>query len=506
MHSSNDPLRAQSEDALWSSPSEPPSSRLRRLVFPPPLSHCTGDESRTPGTAAPSQNSINVSRGRPDGSVRMASAALPSKKSRTFSFLRRSSSRPPVVAPSEYPATQTYSNPWKRSSITSQLSRETGYISDEGWTPSSSHRLAQPVMSKVRSSDSFPRSGSGSSSSPRSTSLGSLFPLTATNSSSGSITGSSSIVSPSFGSRPQSVVHQLFSSGHTSYPMRMTSPLDISFAVSRSRSPILRVFIPSSDDQDPSHELLSCEQQLIDAGLWDHLSAGDLICNLGYVAAEGDEADVSFSASSDGDLGASYRRDAPRRSENRQKQRSTSFIYYQGRPTHSRRWLLFNGRFLEPHKPPQAIRIPDPLSLPTPFYYMHIMPPYTNPVYTIDGLGFQDIDTIQLETRLVRTTMKVRSPHSPTGYALAWKYVWTARVLRSPVFFDHNVEQGLRYIGNGWLGQWVLEYEGTKEGKDTLLDCIRGRVTGPVKWEVVVERCGGGRVWLRQVPYPSVGY
>jgi len=70
-------------------------------------------------------------------------------------------------------------------------------------------------------------------------------------------------------------------------------------------------------------------------------------------------------------------------------------------------------------------------------------------------------------------------------------------VLRSPVFFDHNVGQGPRFIGNGWLGEWVLEGDGTKEGKDALLDCIRGRVTGPVEWEVVVERCGGGRVWLR---------
>src|SRR6266576_706548 len=268
VHSSNDALRTESDDALWPSPSEAPSSRLRRLIFPRPLSYCAEDESRSPGpngTASPSQNSINVSRssrGRPDG-VRMASAALPSKKSWTFSFLRRSSSRPPVVTASEYPATLT-----KRSSITSQLSRDTDCILDEGWTPSSSHRLAQPVVPKVRSSDSFPSSGSGSSSSPRSTSRGSLFPLTATNSSSGSITGSSSIVSPSFGSRPQSFVHQLFSSVHTSYPMRMTSPLDISFSVSRSRSPILRVFIPSSDNQDLSHELLSCEQQLMDSGLW----------------------------------------------------------------------------------------------------------------------------------------------------------------------------------------------------------------------------------------------
>ena len=287
--------------------------------------------------------------------------------------------------------------------------------------------------------------------------------------------------------------------------MKMTSPLDISFAVSRARAPILRIFVPCSDHQGISQELLLCEQQLVDAGLWDHLSAGDLICNLGYVAAEGDDVGAPSSTSSDGDLRASPRRDPTRRSENRhQKRQSNSFVHYHWRPAHSRRWLLFNGRFLEPHKPPQAVRLPDPLSLPTPFYYMHIMPPYTNPVYIIDGFGLGDFENIQLETRLVCTTMRVQSPHSPTGYALARKYVWTAWLLRSPIFFDHNAGQRPRYIGDGWIGEWVLEGEGTKEGRDILLDCVRGQITGPVEWEVVVERCGGGRVWLRQASYPSV--
>ena len=287
--------------------------------------------------------------------------------------------------------------------------------------------------------------------------------------------------------------------------MKMTSPLDISFAVSRARAPILRVFVPCSDHQNVSQELMLCEQQLIDAGLWDHLSAGDLVCNLGYVAAEGDDASAPFFSSSDGDLRASHRHNPTRRSENvHQKRHSNPFVHYHWRPAHSRRWLLFNGRFLERYKPPQAVRLHDPLSLPTPFYYMHIVPPYTNPVYTIDGLGLGDVETLQLETRLVCSTMKVRSPHSLTGYALARKYVWTARVLRSPIFFNQNVGQGLRYIGDGWIGEWVLEGEGTKEGKDILLGCIRGQVAGPMEWEIVVERCGGGRVWLRQVSYPSI--
>jgi hypothetical protein len=270
----------------------------------------------------------------------------------------------------------------------------------------------------------------------------------------------------------------------------MTSPLDLSFAVSRTRAPILRAFVPCSQLEDDSQELLSCEQQLIDTGLWDHLSTGDIVCNLGYVPPTQDDGlEEPILASSDGDPNSSnFRR-------GRSKQQSYPGLL----AAHSRRWLLFNGQCLVVHKPSDAFRLPDPLGLPTPFYYMHIMPPYSNPVFVTEGFGFEDAGSIQLETHLVHSIVKMRSPHSPTGFALVRKYAWTARVLRSPDFWDPITGRLPWSIGRGWIGEWVLEGEGTKEGREALIGCILGTVTGPIEWEVVVDRCGGGRVWLRSV-------
>ena len=358
-------------------------------------------------------------------------------------------------------------------------------MSGGGTFTDSSHWQAIP---KDYSTDSSLYSGSGSGSSPLSVSRNSLAPFTGSSSSAGSVTGSTSTVPQLFGSP---LTRHSFTSGYASHPIRMTSPLDLSFAVSRARAPILRVFVPCSDHQDASQELLSCEQQLIDAGLWDHLSAGDLVCNLGYVPPiEG--GDMNAPVSSDADLKAS-----PGRSDYRQKRQSYPFIHYHGWSPHFRKWLLYNGQFLVPYKPPEAISLPDPLGLPSPFYYMHVMPPYTNPVYVIDGLGLGDINTIQLEMRLVHTTTKVSSPHSPAGRALVRKYAWIARLLRSPAFHDRKTGQDPLYIGNGWVGEWILEGEGTKEGREILFDCVLGKAIGPMEWEVVVQRCSGGRIWLR---------
>ncbi|KAK2460969.1 hypothetical protein APHAL10511_007439 [Amanita phalloides] len=475
VHSSNDALRPETED-VWMPRFAASPSALRRLAFPPPLSYYGGNKPPVPGDMTmQSKNSLSLKSSslcNPEGATRL------SRKSHTFPFLRPSRSR----LQSDYPAIRTYSNSLRRVSAPAQLSR--------GMSHQATLPLYRHVVPKVPSRDSFPCSSSSSTSPPRTSSCGSLLPSTGTNSSNGSISGSGLPPSPSSKSRPQPGARTSFSSGH---PKRMISPFDISFAVSRARAPILRVFVPCSYHSFASQELFLCEQQLIDAGLWDHLSAGDLICNLGYVDSEGDDTDIPFHPAPDADFRIS--RDFVGRSEGAQQRRNSSLINYSGRPA-PRRWLLFNGQFLEPHVPPQAVHLPDPLSLPTPFYYMHIMPSYANPVYVIDELGLEGANMIQLETRLLCTTMKVRSPHSPAGYALAQKYAWTARVSRSPIFC-HKVDQELRHIGDGWVGEWILEGEGTKEGKEVLLDCIQGKVIGPMEWEVIVERCGGGRVWLR---------
>ncbi|KAF8628040.1 hypothetical protein AX15_004155 [Amanita polypyramis BW_CC] len=492
VHSSNDALQAELEEAIWSWPES--SDQLRKLTFPAPLLYCSHESPQLPGpekrrgSKNRTWNGRNVrspmtsSPHRPDESARLTSATLPSKRSRSLPFLSR---------------TSTATKSWRRLSTISHFSSETDYMSGEGVSANSSHQLVQQVIPKDFSTDSFLYPGSGSNSSPLSGSRNSLSPFTGRSSSTGSTTGSTSTGTRSFGPHLQPATRHPFTSGYTSHPIRMTSPFDLSFAVSRARAPILRVFVPYSDDQDASQEPLLCEQQLIDAGLWDHLSAGDLVCNLGYVPPIEDD-DMGAPVSYDSDLTTVHRRREPgRKSDSHQKSQNYPFAHYHGRPTHSRKWLLYNGQFLVPHKPPGAISLPDPLALPTPFYYMHIMPPYTNPIYVIDDLGLGDISALQLEMHLVHTTKKVRSPHSPAGRALVRKYAWIAHVSRSRVFLDRGIGQELQSTGDGWVGEWILEGEGTKEGKEILFNCVLGKVTEPMEWEVVVERCGGGRIWLR---------
>lgn len=428
---SPDVVQAEPEDMIWMSRYKTPRSPLRKLTFPPPLAyHNVILNEGGAKNSLQSQNGRNV---RQNGSAR----STYSKKRRPSTYFE--SSRVPDRS-------------WVRFSMISQLSRDTGYASEDGI----SMRYPRAI-----SIDSLSYSPSASCSST--VSRNSLNPFATTSS--------------SLGTDPPSPIYP-------SYPIRMTSPLDLSFAVSRKRAPILRVFVPCSELEDDSHELLLCEQQLIDAGLWDHLSAGDLVCNLGYVPPVEDLAVDTSPAFTSLDDDSSF---APR-----PRRFSTVLPYYNHLPR-SRKWLLFNGEFLVPHNPSDPFSLPDPLSLPTPFYYTHILPPNANPIFIIDRFGLEDTQSTELETSLVHTTIKVPSPHSPAGYALVRKYAWTARVL--PLLW--NSSQVVRGIGEGWAGEWILEGEGTKEGKETLIDCILGRIAGPLEWEVVVERCGGGRVWLR---------
>jgi hypothetical protein len=58
-------------------------------------------------------------------------------------------------------------------------------------------------------------------------------------------------------------------------------------------------------------------------------------------------------------------------------------------------------------------------------------------------------------------------------------------------------------VSIGWQGEWALQGEGTKEGKRFLQELLKGSAAGLAdesrkrEWEVVRERCGGGRLWMR---------
>ncbi|OSX57788.1 hypothetical protein POSPLADRAFT_1185777 [Postia placenta MAD-698-R-SB12] len=235
---------------------------------------------------------------------------------------------------------------------------------------------------------------------------------------------------------------------------RGTSPHDLHLATSRARAPVLRVFVPCTALDDAA--LTACEAQLAAAGLWEHLSVGDVVCNLGYVPPAGAGAGTGTGAG-------------------------------------TQVWLVFEGTALVPYAPPGPPPVADPLTLPSPFYYAHILPPFADPVFEIalptSGLGLGlGLGGAELTLTLVPT--RVRSPRSPGGWAVVRRYVWIARV---PYV-------GAAGLGRGWRGEWMLEGEGTKEGRQSLLDALGdgpGGVTRRGRWMVVRDKSGGGRVWMK---------
>ncbi|KAG1737336.1 hypothetical protein EDB19DRAFT_989774 [Suillus lakei] len=236
------------------------------------------------------------------------------------------------------------------------------------------------------------------------------------------------------------------------------SPHELHTATSRTRAPVLRVFVPCTGLIPAAISL--CEQQLIDNGLWEHLSTGDIVCNFGYVPAA-PESDETSSSSLESD------RSVLRKS-----------------------WLLYNGHSLVQFVPPAPPPVEDSLSLPSPLYYSHLIPSHIHPLFAFAPPGGGGVP----ELNLVQTTERVRSPQSRGGWAAAKKHMWVARARVGMGFVD--VDDGL---GEGWRGEWVLETEGTREGRQTLVDCLSGDAGEVFVWEFVREKSGGGRIWLKLV-------
>ncbi|KZT07781.1 uncharacterized protein LAESUDRAFT_650508 [Laetiporus sulphureus 93-53] len=238
------------------------------------------------------------------------------------------------------------------------------------------------------------------------------------------------------------------------------SPHDLYLATSRVRAPVLRTFVPCTFLDDRA--IATCEEQLDSAGLWEHLSVGDVVVNFGYVPpVEGPSSTGSGSASE--------------RNEGNQE------------------WMLFDGYKLIKYVPPDPPPLEDPLSLPSPFYYSHILPPFTSPRYVYALPAMPSVCGADLQLTLTEVPTRVRSPRSLSGWAVVKKYVWIARL---PYVGPGTV------LGRAWQGEWMLEGEGTKEGKQSLLDAVSGGPGGAGaarrgKWEVVREKSGSGRVWMK---------
>ena len=220
------------------------------------------------------------------------------------------------------------------------------------------------------------------------------------------------------------------------------SPHELSMALSRTRAPVLRVFIPCSTLSSPD-VLAAAEGQLFSSGLWPHLRPGDVVCNLGYVPEDSSNA---------------------------------------------RGWLVFTGDALWPFFPPAPPPVPDMAALPSPLYYSHLLLPFEN-LRCVLGLP----RGVRMNLNLALLPSNVPSPHSHGGFVRVKKYVWLGRV------FITEAETATLGLGEGWAGEWILEAAGTKEGRQVLVDAIEENEYRPVEheWEVVREKNGIGRVWLR---------
>ncbi|KAH7873779.1 uncharacterized protein C8R40DRAFT_357117 [Lentinula edodes] len=284
------------------------------------------------------------------------------------------------------------------------------------------------------------------------------------------------------------------------------NPHALNLATSRIRAPVLRVFVPSSDmtlpyttDSSDEGGVSRCEDELIRAGLWEHLSVGDVVCNLGYVPPS-----VSPSQSSSDAV-----------------------------------WLIFNGYQLipftfgaqdsrgilpvyttpEPNYPGQ-----EAWALPSWGYYEHLFQQELSLRGSPGGrkAGMEQkmnmntriliskipVSPLQLDVMhqpsLISVAMNIPSPHSPGGIVVVKKWVWTLRVwvgLSSRSNFVSSLtDNGLETeVGPGWEGEWILEGDGTKEGRESLLSCLRRdqQRMDKMEWELVRDRCGKGKVWLR---------
>lgn len=228
---------------------------------------------------------------------------------------------------------------------------------------------------------------------------------------------------------------------------------DLGAAAKRSRAPILRVFVPCSTFTD--NVVTACEDQLIEDNLWDNLSVGDVVCNLGYIPVLEESQD---SPTSEKD---------------------------------HRLWLVFTGDQLAVYHPTQPPPIAGSLSLslPSPFYYAHILPPFVNPRLRLT------LPTLRASFLLSSVTTTVTTPHSPGGHARVKTHAWLASLDANAYCAPPSV------MNSGWVGEWILQGEGTPEGLVGLQDALRGGRETECEYEIDLEKCGNGRLWLRCVVF-----
>ena len=473
VHSSSLPAPSELDDPRWKLSNAAQTSGLRELAFPAPLSYFDPNnapkrrksKNKHPQSHVPQSSPSVLTRQRVansvvsnadggkhrkwelDSAVTQASPARNntqrSRRTSRISFFGGQNRPPPPPPSSEPESLRLYSGSWKRG----------GHLVSASTTTTDEERVLRPPNRRF---------------------------VTSTYSSETSL-GSSPTQSTSLqGSTPSN-----------------SSPHDLLAATSRTRAPILRVFVPCSHLTEDV--IASCEDQLIEDGLWDHLSVGDVVCNFGYVPPieDSDFPGLGSNGSATGDSSGSQ-------SNSNGKD--------------DRRWLIYTGDRLTIYIPSLPVPIPDALTLPSPFYYSHILPPLANPRFILRLPPLYE----SARYALTKLTSVVVSPQSCSGYARVRTFAWLASVDARGWFGNGTAPapaaavNGLNGNGvndknqsvpplmsNGWRGEWVLQGEGTREGRQFLQKALKYGSVTPAEWEIVRDKSGSGKLWLRYVPSVS---
>ncbi|KAG8932578.1 hypothetical protein FRC01_013208 [Tulasnella sp. 417] len=261
----------------------------------------------------------------------------------------------------------------------------------------------------------------------------------------------------------------------------LSNPHELILAATKSKAPVCRIFVPCEDFSGAT--LLACEGQLVSAGLWRYMKPGDIVCNLGYIPAA-DEKSKFVTSTPDEHWG----------------------------------WMVYNGESLVQYEPPLPPADLDAFELPSPMYYTHILPSFAvNPRFFVvippvpEGHRKREPDLTLLQLSSSMPSPATKS--GVAGFARVKRFAWVGKVDGTEILATWRAHAGdelhdgfYGFSGEGWATQWVVEAEGTKEGKAGLLEALDPSVGGEAppatEWELVRDKCTPGRLWLRLIITP----
>jgi hypothetical protein len=198
--------------------------------------------------------------------------------------------------------------------------------------------------------------------------------------------------------------------------------------------------------------------QLHAAALVPHLRAGDLVCNLGYVPDSNTDDVLSGNGTMEND-------------EN----------------TDCRGWMVFSGHELCPLTTRSAIPVRDPtFILTTPYYFSHVLLAGENPRFEM-AIPLVPVEksqpyifSLMRDTRSIPASGKKVAGEGPKQHKLS-RFIWVARVECAR-----------------WGSEWMIEAEGTKEGREYIESALQDSRMER-EWEIVRDRSGRGRVYVRRI-------